>query len=121
MRLEHLKPFFGALVTIQLKVDWWAMSFQGTVAAKKPEDPSGHICQVAVHRVADESGQERTVPVGPVAVIGPVMLNEEDGVLVITQAGPDGSTLKTGCDPEDVAFVNLCVAPPPEPKKIVLP
>jgi hypothetical protein len=121
MKLEHLKPFFGALVTIQLKVEWWGMAFQGTVVAKRPGDPAGHICQVAMRQAMNETGQVGAAPVGPIGVIGPVMLNEEDGVLVITQSGMDGSTLKTGCDPDDIAFVNLCVAPPPEPKKIVLP
>jgi hypothetical protein len=114
MKFEQLKPFVGQLVTLQLNTPWWAMGYRGTT-------PAGHLCHAATHQVADEKGEPKQALVGPMDLIGPVMIELDGLAVVITHASPDGTTLKTGCDPEAIAFVNLCVAPPPkaEPKIIL--
>lgn len=118
MKYNQLEPFFGKLVTLQLarEKEWIAMGWHGS-------SPQGEVCHVAVQVVPDEQGKPVRVPVGPLDLIGPCMLEGQDGAILITQAGPDGSKLQILCDPEVVLYATRCVDKPKttESPRIVTP
>ena len=116
MKYEQLLPLFGKLVTLQLarEREWVAMGWHGS-------SPQGEICHVAIQMVADEQGKPVRAPVGPLDLIGPCTMDGNNGALVITQAGPDGSKLEIVCDPEVVLYATRCVSKPAEPSRIALP
>lgn len=121
MKYDQLVPFFGKIVTLQLARDkeWIAMGWHGT-------SPQGEVCHIATQIVSDEQGKPVRVPVGPLDLIGPCMIEgvvDRNGAILITQAGPDGSKLQILCDPEVVLYATSCVEKPKtaESPRIVTP
>src|SRR5690242_7018744 len=120
MKLEQLRTFFGKPVTLQFLEHWHALRYGGSA----PGDDQIHFCIPAMEHVGPEgsTGADASL-VQPMTtrMLGPVILGEavlgKDGVhtgavLMIRTPGPDGSELQISCDPENIAFVGLCIRPP---------